>query len=239
MFQDRGFFPLTSHIIVGDRIEIASTAIDALLLTSAPGASEKIQQTVAARSKASMTFTEPGLYLLYDAATTRIDPKVGQVAAKRSAQQLPLPAYTLVLVTDRNGRELSVTPAQVNIPDWYITFKPWAIVVSAGEPVTFTNNDMDLHIVMPSPEPMLMPNQLSEAGAENPGLWLEGMESFDPITLKGDDGKGALTLPQSGLHHYYCPVHAVYDAVDYTFAPLKSYGGCPFIMDGVIVVQPT
>lgn len=239
IFHGLGFFPMTSHVIVGQSIEVASEANDALQLTSAPGAPEKFERTIPAGGKVSLPFTEPGLYLLYDAATTRFDTKVGQVVAKRSARQFPLPAYTVILATGTNGRGLRPTAPTVTIPDSYMTFEPWTIVVNPGEPISFTNNDMDLHIVMPAPEPMMMPVQLAEYSAQGPRLWLEHMESFAPITLKGGGGKGMLTLSQPGLHHYYCPVHAVYDSADYTFAPLKSYGGYPFIMDGVIVVQPT
>ncbi|MDA8095859.1 MAG: plastocyanin/azurin family copper-binding protein [Betaproteobacteria bacterium] len=183
-----------------------------------------------------MHFTKSGLYLFYDGATTRFDEKVGQVVAKRDAHQFPLPAYAVVLVTTENGRGLATTAAHIHIPDSYMTFEPWAIVVNVGEEITFTNNDMDLHVVMPSPEPMIMP----EAGAQaRSALWLANMQSFSPITLKGRGGKGVLTLSEPGLHHYYCPIHAAYDSTAYTYAPLKTFGGYPFIMDGVIVVLPT
>lgn len=239
VFHGAGFEPMVSHVTAGGRIELISAAAATLHIASAPSAPEHIRHSVAPSGRTALHFTKPGLYLLYDAATTRFDEKVGQVVAKRDAPQFPLPAYAVVLVTTPNGRGLATTSARVHIPDSYMTFQPWAIVVNAGEKISFTNNDQDLHMLMPSPEPMIMPG-MGKAGAHaSSALWLEHMQSFAPITLKGNGGKGVLTISQPGLHHYYCPVHAAYDTTAYTFAPLKSFGGYPFIMDGVIVVMPT
>lgn len=239
VFHGRGFEPMMSHVLTGESVELISRAGAPLELASAPTAPQKVTRTVAAGGKTSITFAKPGLYLLYDRATTRFDAKVGQVVARKEAPSFPLPAYAAVLVTDRNGRGLTPTTAKINIPDSYMTFEPWAIVVNAGEPVTFTNNDMDTHVAMPAPEPMLMPKGEGNGEALGTGLWLENMESFVPLTLKGGGGHAVITLAQPGLHHYYCPVHAVYSATDYTYAPLKSFGGYPFIMDGVMVVLPS
>lgn len=239
VFHGRGFSPMTAHITAGESLEVVSASNAALHLTSGPTAPTKIQSTVAAGGKASLHFVRPGLYLLYDAVTTRFDKKVGQVAAKKTSPAFPLPAYLIVLVTDRNGRGLSPTAAAVTIPDSTMTFTPWTIVVGPGQPISFTNNDEDLHMVMPSPEPMLMSKRVVDTGQSAKEFWLNRMNLFAPLTLKGNGGKGVLTISQPGLHHYYCPVHAAYDSSDYTFAPLKAYGGYPFVQDGVIVVQPT
>lgn len=237
VFHGAGFAPMVAHLVVGESVTIASAADSELQLASAPDAPEKIADKVKAHGNLKLKFDKPGLYLLYDDATTYFDDKVKQVAARKSAKNFPLPAYMIVLVTDQNGRGLKTTGATIDIPDSYMTFEPWAIVVNAGDPITFVNNDMDLHIVMPASEPMLMPRSGSSEKL-SASLWQEQMNSFEPITLTGHGGKGILTLAQPGLHHYLCPVHAAYNPTAYTFAPLKSYGGYPFIMDGVIVVLP-
>jgi len=234
VFHGHGFDPMISHVITGESIGLASAAGSALKLVSAPDAPEKVSKSLAPGAKVSLSFNKPGLYLLYDETTTRFDAKVGQVVARKSAKQFPLPAYTVVLVTDRYGDGLKPTDGRISIPDSYMTFEPWVTVVHAGDPINFTNNDMDMHVVMPSPEPMLMPKS---SGSE--ALWQERMNSFAPLTLPGGGGTGVLTLAQPGLHHYYCPVHAAYSSTAYTFYPLKSYGGYPYIMDGVIVVLPS
>lgn len=205
-------------------------------LASTPGAPETIRQTVAPNGKASIHFNKPGLYLLYDAETTRFDKKVGQVVAERSSKQFPMPAYAIVLVTTANGRGLDTTASHINIPDSSMTFRPWSIVVDAGQEINFVNNDMDMHIAIPSTEPMIMTEFRGSSRQLSSKLWMDKMQSFTPITLKGGGGKGVLTLSQPGLHHYFCPIHAAYSASAYTFAPFESYGGYPFIMDGVIVV---
>jgi plastocyanin len=238
LFHGTGFEPMTLHIVAGETIEIQSVARNALELMSAPAAPVEIRRTIAPGAGASLRFKEPGLYLLYDAATTRFDKKVGQVVAERSAKQFPFPAYAIALVTTANGRGLAPTTSQIAIPDSYMTFEPWAIVVEAGKKITFINNDMDMHIVTPSTEPMIM-SEFGGSGSQlGTTLWLEKMQSFAPITLKPGGGRGVLTLSEPGLHHYFCPIHAAYNATAYTFAPFKSYGGYPFIMDGVIVVLP-
>lgn len=237
VFHGTGFAPMVSHFVAGESVTIASVSDSDLQLVSTPDAPEKISDDVMAHGNLKLKFDKPGLYVLYDNATTYFDEKVKQVAARKSAKHFPLPAYMIILVTDENGRGLETTGANIDIPDSYMTFEPWAVVVNAGDPITFVNNDMDLHIVMPSTEPMLMPRAGSSEKL-SASLWQEQMNSFDPITLPGHGGKAVLTLAQPGLHHYLCPVHAAYSPNDYTFAPLKSYGGYPFIMDGVIIVLP-
>ncbi|AOV15719.1 hypothetical protein BJI67_00390 [Acidihalobacter aeolianus] len=239
VFHGHGFYPMMSHVITGAVLELESVSNEILKLISAPSTPEKINLTLAPKDKAHLRFNKPGLYLLYNGITTRFDTKVGQVAARKESRQFPMPAYMVILVTDRHGGGLNPTARRVTIPDSYMTFEPWACVVRANESVTFTNKDMDTHIVMPSPEPMLMPkHKFGEADMEDK-LWQQRMNSISPITLNSRGGAGTLTLKQPGLHHYYCPIHVAYSATDYTFYPLKSYGGYPFIMDGVIVVLPT
>lgn len=239
VFHGHGFFPMTSHIQVGASIELVSRAHGVLDLAAAPTAPAEIRCVVKPGGKTSVQFDKTGLYLLYDAASTRFDETVGQVVAHKDARQFPLPAYTIVLVTDPQGRGLAPTEAKIHIPDSSMTFEPWSLVVRAGHPVSFVNNDMDAHIVMPSPVSMMMPGAARKSDADDAGLRLQRMQSFSPITLMGHGGKGSLALLEPGLHHYYCPVHAAYDAAAFTFASRKSYGSYPFIMDGVIVVLPS
>lgn len=238
VFHGHGFSPMMSHITVGSELELVSVSNNPLRLVSAPNTPETIARALTHNRPTTLRFSKPGLYLLYDEVTTRFDAKVGQVVARKESRQFPMPAYMVILVTDRHGGGLSPTARHITIPDSYMTFEPWACVVRANESVTFTNKDMDTHIVMPSPEPMLMPkHKIGEADMEDK-LWQQRMNSISPITLNSRGGAGALTLKQPGLHHYYCPIHVAYSATDYTFYPLKSYGGYPFIMDGVIVVLP-
>lgn len=143
-----------------------------------------------------------------------------------------------MVVTDERGGGIPVTQkAQVDIPDSYMTFEPWALVVKAGTPIHFVNEDMDMHIAMPSAEPMLMPARKA-GGDERNQMWLEQMQAFAPISLPGNGGQEIVTLGTPGVYHYYCPVHSAYNATASTYAPLKSYGGYPFIMDGLLVVVP-
>lgn len=240
-FFGEGFVPMVARVVTGSELQFANDSSQTLRLVSAPDAPEPVHKSIAANGQTSVGFPKPGLYLLYDDATTRFDSKVGQVVARKTAPAFPRPAYAIVVVTDERGLGLKTTKSDIVIPDSTMTFTPWTVVVTAGTPIRFDNQDGDFHVAMPAPEPMLMPLTLHpQAGAASKGnLWLENMNAFAPINLPGHGGSGVLTLNQPGVHHYYCPVHAVYDPTARTFAPLSSYGGYPFIMDGVIIVLPS
>ncbi len=233
VFRGAGFSPLVSRVVSGETIKITSTARTKLHLVSAPQAPQPVTLTVAAGGRVSLRLTKPGVYLLYDDVTTRFDRRVGQVAARKGSRQYPLPAYAVMVVTNRAGGGIQPTGAHVNIPDTSMTFQPWVTVVKAGTPVTFTNNDMDLHVVTASTEPMITPKS-----GRGEGPLKERMSPFAPLTLPAHGGSATITLNRPGVYHYYCPVHAAYDEAYHTFQPLKNFGSYPFVMDGVIVVLP-
>lgn len=236
-----GFDPMVAHIATGSGLTFSNRGGSSLELRAAPGAPQAVSKRVAAGGDTSVQFDEPGLYLLYDDATTRFDDRVKQVVARKKADTFPRPAYAIVLVTDESGGGLNPDKPLVTIPESTMTFRPWSLAVKAGTPIKFDNQDGDMHVAMPSSEPMLMPSLASNGSTSSGGGeqgWLRKMNAFAPITLPGNGGRGEITLSQPGVHHYFCPVHAAYDAAARTFAPLKSYGGYPYIMDGVIVVLP-
>ena len=220
LFHGTGFAPMVATVRRGESLQIQSVATRALRLVSAPSAPRSIVRVVGAGRAVSLRLSEPGLYLLYDALTTRFDAGVGQVAARSDSPHFPLPAYAVVLVTDRDGGGLALTAAHINIPDTTMTFQPWQVVCAAGAPVRFTNNDMDAHVVLPAP------------GATG------RHRSFGALALPAHGGTGVLRLARAGLYHYYCPLHARYRPRQYTFEPLKRFGGYPFVMDGVIAILP-
>jgi hypothetical protein len=45
-------------------------------------------------------------------------------------------------------------------------------------------------------------------------------------------------LNKPGVYHYYCSIHAFFSAENSTYGPHKSFGGCPYVQDGLIVVLP-
>lgn len=237
VFQGEGFQPMILKLVAGQSLPIVNQGDKRLSLVSAPGSPESVKAKVDSGGKKHIKWTKPGIYLLYDERTTRFDSKVGQVVARKASPYFPLPAYAAVVITNEHGGGIPFSgKAQIDIPDSSMTFEPWALVVKAGTPIQFVNNDMDLHIAMPSAEPMLMPDR--KEGADGNKLWLEKMQAFAPVNLPGNGGKGVVTLGTPGVYHFYCPIHAAYNATASTYAPLKSYGGYPFIMDGLIVVEP-
>lgn len=237
VFRGQGFQPMVLKLVSGQSLPIVNHGKEPLSLVSAPGSPESVNEHIKPGGKKHLKWTKPGIYLLYDDRTTGFDAKVGQVVAKKGSPYFPLPAYAAVVITDQHGGGIPLSSQpEVHIPDSYMTFEPWVLVVKAGAAIQFVNNDMDMHIAMPSAEPMLMPDR--KAGREGNKLWLEQMEAFAPVNLPGNGGKGIVTLGTPGVYHYYCPIHAAYNATAGTYAPLKSFGGYPFIMDGLLVVEP-
>ncbi len=219
-FHGTGFQPMIATVRLGQTLRVESVAARELRLVSAPTAPQHIARRLEAGGSVVLRPRKPGLYLLYDDLTTRFDPQVGQVAARSDSPFFPMPAYAVVLVTDRAGGGLALTGTDVNIPDTTMTFQPWALVCEAATPVRFTNNDMDAHVLMAAPD---------RQGQRGP---------FGPLSLPAHGGTATLRLAAPGLYHYYCPLHARYRPAEYTFEPLRSFGGFPFVMDGVIAVMP-
>ena len=218
-FHGTGFQPMTAVLRRGQTLWIDSVAAQPLQLLSAPSAPQRIARYIGAGRAAALRLEVPGLYLLYDALSTRFDPVVQQVAARSGSRHFPLPAYAAVLVTDPDGGGVPLTGANVNIPDTSMTFQPWALVCRAGTPVRFTNSDMDPHVVVP----------LLARGESAP---------FAALPLPAHGGTGTIRLARPGLYHYYCPLHARYRPREYTFEPLRQFGGFPFVMDGLVAVVP-
>ncbi|HKJ95411.1 MAG TPA: hypothetical protein VKA32_07265 [Gammaproteobacteria bacterium] len=239
-FVGTGFDPMVAHVETGSSLPFANHGSLPLDLVAAPDAPAAVRAHVAPGTRGSVTFEKPGIYLLYDKRTTRLDSKVGQVVAQKASDAFPRPAYAIVLATDRQGYGPQPGDGQIVIPEATMTFQPWALVVNSGQPIHFRNDDGDPHIAMPSPEPMLMPmNTGGSADSTASGKpWLQAMNAFAPVNLPPSGGTGVVTLRQPGIHHYFCPIHAAYDSEADTFAPLRSYGGFPFVMDGIVVVLP-
>lgn len=220
-FHGTGFQPMTAVLRRGQTLWIDSLAAQPLQLLSAPSAPQRIARYIGAGRAAALRLEVPGLYLLYDALSTRFDPAVQQVAARPGSRHFPLPAYAAVLVTDPDGGGVPLTGANVNIPDTSMTFQPWALVCRAGTAVRFTNSDMDAHVVVPVP--------VLGRGESAP---------FAALPLPAHGGSGTIRLERPGLYHYYCPLHARYRPKEYTLEPLRQFAGFPFVMDGLVAVVP-
>ena len=217
LFHGTGFQPMIASLRCGEALRIESVAARALHLLSAPGAPHPVEQHIGRGHAATLQLSAPGLYLLYDALTTRFDRQVGQVAARPDSPHFPLPAYAAVLVTEPAGGALALSTPEVNIPDTTMTFQPWSVVCRAGTALRFTNHDMDPHVLMSAPG----------SGRHNP---------FRSVPLPAHGGSATIRLDAPGLYHYYCPLHARYRRADFTFEPLRTFGGFPFVMDGLIAV---
>ena len=219
LFHGTGFQPMTAIVRRGEMLRIESVAARMLHLRSAPTAPQPADVRIARGHPVALALSAPGVYLLYDALTTRFDPQFGQVVARADAPHFPLPAYAAVLVTDGAGGAVPLTTTEVTVTDTAMTFQPWSVVCRAGAALRFTNDDMDPHVLMPVPAP----------GRHAP---------FRGVPLPAHGGRATVRLDAPGLYHYYCPLHARYRRAEFTFEPLRTYGSFPFVMDGLIAVLP-
>lgn len=93
-------------------------------------------------------------------------------------------------------------------------FTPFALVVQRGAQVTFHNTDSDAHSVVSIPGSPSMFNRVIQPG------------TFSTVALS-----------ESGVYHYYCSVHACFDATTGQVEALPNADNRAEPMEGVIVVE--
>jgi plastocyanin len=244
VFHGSGFNPMVSNIVTGTKLTFVNRSASPLQLVSAPGSALKVRESIAGGRKAVVGFTKPGVYLLYDASTTAFGTTkisgvgVDQVIAKPDSPYFPLPGYAVIAVLNPDGGGIAETKPEVVIPDTSMVFVPWVTVVRAGTPILFRNADSDAHVVAPGPDAMMMHENGVAASPEHTKYDLQTMQAYKPLVLPGGGGSATLTLNKPGVYHYYCSIHAFFSAENSTYAPQKSFGGYPYVQDGLIVVLP-
>ena len=88
VFRGQGFQPMILKLVAGESLPIVNRGSQRLSLVSAPGAPEPVKEQLEAGGKKHLTWTKPGIYLLYDDQTARFDSKVGQVVARNTSPYL-------------------------------------------------------------------------------------------------------------------------------------------------------
>lgn len=178
--------------------------------------------------------------------------KVDQPVARKSSKTFPAPAYGIVAVTNTAGggiplsRHYGVTEvpygstltgkhrhAFMRHTPWLevtgatMTFKPWVLVVRAGQPIQLFNEDSMDHAFFPGYYPVMYQNRqvIRSYYYGFRGFLLNKNGSHRPITFY---------LP--GIHHVFCAIHTF--PWKYTYKSRRHYGGYPYVMDTVIYVEP-
>lgn len=93
-------------------------------------------------------------------------------------------------------------------------FMPRTLSVNVGDTVIFNNTDTDAHTIISVPD------------------------APDQIELALESGKqGSFTFTKPGIYHYYCSLHAGYDADTTMIKAVTTADVFPAAMEGVIVVN--
>lgn len=202
----------------GDTVTWINDDSDVHSVVAFPGQSVDFDIDIAGGKTGTFTFDQPGVYRYYCDLHADYDPMMQDVKAKPGMDVYPAPMRGVVVVLDtHDGMPASGTDT-VDVPEETMMFTPWALTVKAGDTVTWTNHDGDLHVVA----------TVADHAAED----------LAPMTLTAETGTASYTFTQPGVYYYDCPVHAVYHASQGIVFPLESYGMFPFVMDGLIVVTP-
>jgi len=186
-------------------------------VVSFPGLPVDFHLELDAGKSGTFKFDQPGVYRYYSDQQATYDEMMDDAKADDGTGVYPAPMRGAVVVLDGNDSLPASSSATIDIPGDTMNFTPWALVVKAGDTVTWTNHDDDMmHMVSSVPD---------HAAATIP-----------PITLPAATGTGTFTFTQAGVYYYYCPVHASYDADEGILYPLESYGMFPYLMDGIVIV---
>lgn len=178
--------------------------------------------------------------------------KVYQPVSKKTSKTFPAPAYGIIAVTNASGGgiPLSSDYGVMEVPNgstltgkhhhafmkhtpWLevtggtMTFKPWVLVVKAGQPVQIYNEDSMTHAFFPGYYPVMY---------QDGDAIRDYRYSFTGFLLDKSGGHRSITFHLPGIHHVYCVVHSY--PWKHTYKPHTRYGGYPYVMDAVIIVEP-
>ncbi|WP_156782015.1 hypothetical protein [Acidihalobacter aeolianus] len=177
--------------------------------------------------------------------------KVYQVVARHRSANFPDPGYGVVVVTNRRGGgiPLSADYGSAEVPDprqgrtvhafmdrprawmeissYTMTFKPWVLVVRAGQPIGLYNEDGMNHAFFPGSYPVMYDDR---------GHLRWYRDHFRGFVLHKDGGHRVVRFYRPGVHHVFCILHA--SPWRHTYRPHRMAGNFPYVMDAVIVVEP-
>ena len=212
-------------------------------------------------ARAAWTPLHYGVYDYFDANTTQFGSvtvpgsygeKVRQVVARKGSPSFPAPAYGVAVVTNAAGGGIPLSssygPMEVpghtsltgmhhhrfmNDPPWLevtggtMTFKPWVLVVPAGQRIHVYNSDAMNHVFFPSVFPVM------EVNHGRVSWYRHSFLNYD-VPMSG--GHITIRFYSPGVYHIVCILHA--HAWKHTYKPYRTYGGYPYVMDAIVVVEP-
>ena len=108
-----------------------------------------------------------------------------------------------------------------------MTFKPWVLTVKAGQAVHVYDEDAMDHAFFPGDYPVMY---------DDHGRIKMYHYGFSGFVLRMNGGHHTITFHRPGLYHILCTLHSY--PWEHTYKSRRFYGGYPYVMDAVIVVEP-
>lgn len=261
-FEGSGFSVMNVQLVLGSSLHFSNpgdSALDVRIVTWRGKLVENLP--VPAHGHASWTPTHYGVYDYFDAKSTDLGSatiqgsdgeKVYQPVARKHSKTFPAPAYGVVAVTNADGGGIPLSssygPMEVpgtstltgkhhrpfmnhapwmEVPGGTMTFKPWVLVVKAGQPIQIYDEDGMDHGFFPGDYPVMYQNH-DHIRSYN--------YRFQGFVLKKNGGHRPMTFYLPGIHHILCVIHSY--AWKHTYKSRHVYGGYPYVMDAVVVVEP-
>ena len=253
-----GFNIMNVQLVRGSQVRFANpgnTPLRIRILTWQGRAVQRLR--IAPHAQAGWTPARYGVYLYLNADTTDFGSahitgahgeRVLQPLARRQARTFPAPAYGIVAVTNASGGGIALSRSHglregadngeriqpfmqrgpwIEVTRRTMTFMPWVLVVKAGERINVYNEDAMAHSFFPGVYPVLYENRRQIRFYRR---------TFGGFDLMKNSEHGAIVLHRPGIYHVICFIHSL--PWKQTYKPLRRYGGYPYVMDAVIVVEP-
>ena len=261
-FDGTGFNVMNVQLVLGSTLFFSNPRNSTLDLRIVTWRGELVTNLmVRPHARAAWTPLRYGVYDYFDARTTDFGSvtiqgsdgeKVRQVVARKGSHTFPAPDYGVVVVTNAAGGGIPLSssygPTEVpghttltgehyhrfmNDPPWIevtggtMTFKPWVLVVQAGQRIHVYNSDAMDHLFFPAAFPVMDVNH-------GHVTWYR--HSFLDRDVPMNGGHITIRFYHPGVYHIVCELHS--HVWKHTYRSYRFYGGYPYVMDAIVVVEP-
>lgn len=267
-FETTGFNHMNTQLIRGSTLHFANPTQSPLPLAIVRwgGPESRVVARFTVPAHGGLVNWKPerdGVYVFYDTQNTRFGgvpiqgegkERVFQPVAKKPSPYFPAPVYGIVAVTnaDGGGIPLSTSYGKLEVPGkstlrnnlhpfmndrkdrpWMevpggtMTFKPWVVVIRAGQPLHVFDYDAMDHAFFPGDYPVMRVDQ-GKVGTYH--------YTFTGFVLQANGGHRVITFRKPGLYHILCVIHSY--PWEHTYRSRRFYGGYPYVMDAVVIVEP-
>lgn len=258
-----GFNVMNVQLVLGSRLRFANPKNHPLEIRILTWRGRRVTDLlIPAHAHASWKPARYGVYDYFNVKTTEFGSvrvkgagtaKVDQPVARKGSKSFPMPAYGVVAVTNAAGGGIapSTSHGPLEVPGagtaadvhpssfmsrgpWIevsgatMTFEPWVLVVRAGQRIHVYNEDAMAHSFYPGDYPVMYKDH------QHVRLY---RRVFDGFRLKMNGGHRSIVFRRPGIYHIVCFIHAI--AWKHTYRPYRKYGGYPYVMDAVVVVEPS